>query len=78
LRLERRTVSFSFPSPEEGWDFWERTNPPLMALKTMLPPERFHAVVEQGKHLMREMNAAGDGRLVLDSDYLEVVARKAW
>jgi SAM-dependent methyltransferase len=76
LRLERRTVSFSFPSLEAGWDFWERTNPPLMALKTMLPAERFQALAEQGQDLMREMNAAGDGRLVLDSDYLQVVARK--
>ena len=77
LRLERRTVSFSFASPEEGWDFWERTNPPLMALKTMLPAERFQELVERGQRLMREMNAAGDGRLVLDSGYLSVIARKA-
>jgi SAM-dependent methyltransferase len=76
LRLERRTVSFSFASVDDGWDFWERTNPPLMALKSMVPPERFHELVEQGRQLMREMNGASDGRLVLDSDYLQVVARK--
>jgi SAM-dependent methyltransferase len=77
LRLERRTVSFSFASPEDGWNFWERTNPPLMALKAMVPPERFHELVERGQRLMRELNAAADGGLVLDSEYLSVIAVKA-
>jgi len=77
LQLVRRSVTFSFPSPEDGWIAWERTNPPLIALKSMLPADRYQEMVEQGKRLMREMNAAGDGRLVLDSEYLQVVAHKA-
>jgi SAM-dependent methyltransferase len=77
LRLEMRTVSFAFPSVDVGFAFWERTNPPLMALKMMLPPERYRLLAAQGKKLMEEMNRAGDGRLALESDYLEVVARKA-
>lgn len=77
LRLERRTVRFSFPSPEEGWEFWERTNPPLIALKAMLPPERYQQVRVEGASLMRNMNGATNGSLVLDSEYLTVIARKA-
>jgi len=77
LRLERGSVTFSFPSLDEGWAVWERTNPPLLALKSMLPAEHYQELAEQGKRLMREMNAAGNGRLVLDSEYLQVVARKA-
>jgi len=77
LAVEPRVVTFSFASPEEGWDFWERTNPPLIALKSMTPPDRYQEVVAEGKRLMRGMNAAGDGRLVLESEYLQVVAHKA-
>jgi SAM-dependent methyltransferase len=77
LRLERKSVKFSFSTPEEGFAFWERTNPPLIALKTMLPPERYHELRVEGAGLMRALNAATDGSLVLDSDYLSVIARKA-
>jgi len=76
LDFEPGVVTFSFPSLGEGWNFWERTNPPLLALKSMLPADRYQEVAEQGKRLMREENAATDGRLVLESDYLQVVARK--
>src|ERR1700730_3384427 len=77
LRLDRGTVRFSFSSPKEGFDFWERTNPPLIALKTMLPPERYQQLRVEGAGLMRSLNGASDGSLVLDSDYLSVIARKA-
>jgi hypothetical protein len=77
LRLERRTVSFSFRSPEEGWEFWERTNPPLMALMAMLPPERYQQMRVEGASLMRSMNVATDRSLMLDSEYLTVIAHKA-
>jgi SAM-dependent methyltransferase len=77
LRFEPRTVRFTFPTPEEGFSFWERTNPPLIALKTMLPPDRYQQVRAEGAGLMRTMNRANDGSLVLDSEYLSVLARKA-
>lgn len=77
LAMEPRAVSFVFGSPDEGWEFWERTNPPLMALNRMLPPDRYHEVAGRGRRLMRESNSAVDGRLVLDSGYLQVIARKA-
>lgn len=77
LRLERRTVRFSFSSTDDGIDFWERTNPPLIALKTMLPPERYQQLRVEGAGLMRALNDATDGSLVLDSEYLSVIARKS-
>ncbi|HEV2013047.1 MAG TPA: class I SAM-dependent methyltransferase [Candidatus Dormibacteraeota bacterium] len=77
LRLEHRTVRFSFPTLEEGFSFWERTNPPLMALKTMLPPHRYQQVRAEGASLMGTMNRANDGSLILDSEYLSVPARRA-
>jgi hypothetical protein len=69
-------VRFAFPSVDAGFDFWERTNPPLIALKTMLPPERYQPLRAEGADLMRTMNAATDGSLVLDSEYLSVIALK--
>jgi len=76
LRLEPRTVRFAFPSVEVGFDFWERTNPPLMALQTMLPPERYEQLRTEGANLMRNMNVATDCSLALDSEYLSVIAVK--
>jgi SAM-dependent methyltransferase len=76
LRLETRTVRFVFPSVDAGFAFWERTNPPLMALKTMLPPERYEQLRLEGAALMRTMNGETDGSLVLDSEYLSVIALK--
>ena len=76
LRLEPRTVRFAFPSVDAGFDFWERTNPPLIALKTMLPPERYQSLRMEGADLMRIMNAASDSSLLLDSEYLSVIAFK--
>jgi SAM-dependent methyltransferase len=76
LRLERRTVRFAFPSVDVGFAFWERTNPPLMALKTMLPPERYQLLRTEGAGLMQTMNTATDGTLALDSEYLSVIALK--
>lgn len=77
LRLESRTLRFSFPSLETGWEFWERTNPPLLALRTMLPPERYRDLQAAGVAVMRDLNRDQHGGLALDSEYLAVVARKA-
>ena len=69
-------MSFSFPSPEDGWEFWERTNPPLLALKSMLAPERYQQLRVEGGSLMHEMNTATDRGLVLASQYLLVIAQR--
>jgi ubiquinone/menaquinone biosynthesis C-methylase UbiE len=77
VEVAPRTLTFAFDSPAEGWAFWERTNPPQIALRTMLPANAYQHVQEQGTRLMQELNRADDGRLVLDSGYLLVLARKA-
>jgi hypothetical protein len=41
LDLRPGTVTFHFDAPAEALEFWERTNPPLIALKTMLPADRY-------------------------------------
>ena len=74
-KLRTGTVTFAFVSPEEGQAFWERTNPPLMALKSMLPADRYQQVRSEAASLMLKLNQTRDGRLVLDSPYLSVRAR---
>jgi ubiquinone/menaquinone biosynthesis C-methylase UbiE len=78
IEVYPQALTFEFKSPEAGWEFWERTNPPLAALKLMLSHEQFDELREDGKRLFGEMNqSAGGSRLTLESDYLQVLARKA-
>jgi ubiquinone/menaquinone biosynthesis C-methylase UbiE len=76
IDIEPRTVRFEFASPADGLEFWQRTNPPTIALKAMLPPEKYQEFLDDGTRVMRELNQARDGRLVLDSAYVLVLARK--
>jgi ubiquinone/menaquinone biosynthesis C-methylase UbiE len=76
IEVDPRILRFVFDSPEEGWAFWERTNPPLIALRTMLPEEAYRELRARGARLMRELNQADDGRLVLESGYALVLATK--
>jgi SAM-dependent methyltransferase len=76
IEVQERTLTFAFDSVERGLAFWERTNPPLIALRSMLPPETYRALIEQATHLFAELNRADDGRLILDSAYAQIIARK--
>ena len=60
----------------EWLEFWERTNGPQMALKSMLPEEAYREMREQALCLVREMDRSDNGRLALDSEYALVLARK--
>jgi hypothetical protein len=42
----------------------------------MLPPEKYQEFLRDGTRVMREHNQAKDGRLILDSSYILVLARK--
>ena len=76
VQMEGRTAAFEFESLEAGWEFWERTNAPQAAMKAMMPPEAYAALVQRELGLMRELNQAEKGRLRLEWDWLLVVARK--
>jgi len=76
IEVAQRTLTFEFDSPAEGWAFWERTNPPQIALRTMLPEETYQELQARGARLMRELNRADGGRLVLESGYVLVLATK--
>ena len=77
IDMERRTGTFAFDSLEQGLAYWERTNGPQIALRTMLTDEAYQAMRERAGQLSRELNRARDGRLLLDFEYALVLARKA-
>jgi ubiquinone/menaquinone biosynthesis C-methylase UbiE len=76
ITVERRTLTFTFDTPEQGLAFWERTNGPLIALHQLVPPDTYRTIAARTADLLAELNRAEDGRVILDSAYLQVVARK--
>jgi SAM-dependent methyltransferase len=76
ISIEPRTLTFRFASVEAWHEEFAGTNPPLMALKQMLPPAAFGGLMAQAQALAEELNETVDGSLLLQSRYLEVVARK--
>jgi ubiquinone/menaquinone biosynthesis C-methylase UbiE len=76
LEIEARTLTFRFESIEAWHVEFANTNPPLMALKAMLPPAAFDGLIAQARALVEELNRADDGSVVLESGYLSVIARK--
>jgi SAM-dependent methyltransferase len=69
-------VTKEFDSVDEGFAFFELTNCPHIALRSMLPAERYEQFERDTRDLMRDLNQSADGRLELRSAYLSVVARK--
>ena len=75
IELRPRIGAFEFGTTQEALAFMERTNPGQLALRSLLPEERYREVLEQSECLMREQNAVSDGRTVLEFGYLMVLAR---
>jgi hypothetical protein len=78
IEVYPQALTFEFDSLDAGWEFWERTNPPMLALASTLTPEQLTELRDDGRKLFAELNqSAGGRRLTLESDYLQVLARKA-
>jgi len=77
IEVYPQALTFEFESLDAGWDFWARTNPPMMAILSMLDEEQAALLREDGRKLMTELNQESGGGLTLESDYLQVLARKA-
>jgi len=76
IDIQHRKLAFAFDSVEDARDFWERTNPPVIALREMLAPESYQKLRGSLSDLIRDLGRTEDGRLVLESDFLSVVATK--
>jgi len=77
IEIYPQALTFEFESLDAGWEFWERANPPLRAMLSMVDAEQAASIAEDGKKLMAELNQVSGGGLTLESDYLQVLARKA-
>jgi ubiquinone/menaquinone biosynthesis C-methylase UbiE len=76
VQTTARTLRFEFESYESWLAFWEATNGPQAAIKTLLPPAAYEHLLQAMARLAAELNQASDGRLVLDSSCLQVLARR--
>ena len=74
IELERMTIRWELDSLE-AFDKVDNASPPSVALRRALPPERFEAMREEQRALIRDW-AGGDGPVAIDATYLQVVARK--
>jgi ubiquinone/menaquinone biosynthesis C-methylase UbiE len=76
IDVAHRTLHFESDSVASFIEFWEKTNAPLAALKSMLPPEAYQRVLTQMAQIVEELNESADGRVRLSSPYILVLARK--
>jgi ubiquinone/menaquinone biosynthesis C-methylase UbiE len=76
VELQPRMVPTRFDSKEAARAFRERYNGPLIALRNMLSPERYAALMTQFDELVDQFNRATDGSVAIDVEYLLVLASK--
>jgi ubiquinone/menaquinone biosynthesis C-methylase UbiE len=76
VELQPRMASTRFDSKQAAREFQERYNGPLIALRNLLPPERYSVLMTQLDELVDQFNRATDGTVAIDAEYLLVVASK--
>ena len=74
IEVERLTITWELDSLE-AFETMDDTAPPIVALRRALPPDRFQAMREEQRELIRE-RAGGDGPISIDATYLQIIARK--
>jgi ubiquinone/menaquinone biosynthesis C-methylase UbiE len=76
LSFERRTVTFTYDSPEGWLDYDERILGPAIMTKAALEPQgRYGELREAMLELYRSLNEAEDGTFSVQSEYLLSLAR---
>ena len=76
IQLDRRSVTWEY----ESWDEMRRVGesfPGTVMAKRMLPPDVYERMSEDIEAAFREHNRGIEGSVVIDNEYLRVVARKA-
>jgi ubiquinone/menaquinone biosynthesis C-methylase UbiE len=76
IEFDRRSVSWQFDSPEAMQEWFQENAGPAVAAKRFLPPEQYEGFIGDVRELVSEMNQADDGSVLIESDFLVVVARK--
>ena len=77
LRVERRTSRQVFRSADHWLEFFRTYFGPTKVAFERVGPDGEEALASDLRDFLEESNSAGDRALVLDADYLEVVAIRA-
>jgi ubiquinone/menaquinone biosynthesis C-methylase UbiE len=75
LQLERQTIRYDFESFEQAMQTFGSAGP-SSAARQEIEPEKLQELVGKARELAERWNQADEGRLVVDAEYLQVVARK--
>jgi SAM-dependent methyltransferase len=75
LDLERRTMTFEFDSPEDAWNTFLSAGPGAAAA-AMAPPDVLERARAEIFEVIAEHDKGDGGKVVLEPEYLQVVARK--
>lgn len=76
IRTDRRSLRLEHESPEAMRAWFEENAGPAVAARRFLPAEANEAIAAETLDLVREVNQATDGSVVIDAEYLLVIARK--
>jgi SAM-dependent methyltransferase len=76
LQVTRRTFNFRYRSAAHFIDIFRHWYGPVHKAFAALPPESGQALESDLAELLNRMNRAGEGSLVVPSEYLEVVITK--
>ncbi|MDX6624278.1 MAG: hypothetical protein QOE75_2210 [Solirubrobacterales bacterium] len=77
LRIERRVSRQPFRSPEHYIDFFRTYFGPTKMAFERVGPEGEAELYADLKGFLEEVNTAGDRAMVLEADYLEIIATRA-
>jgi hypothetical protein len=75
LQMDRVTMRFEFASFEHAMQIFGSAGPGVAQRETMAP-EQLEQMGAEARELMERHNKATDGTLVVEPQYLQVVARK--
>ncbi len=75
IEMNRRKVRWEFESFDEQWDTYMSAGPGAAARRA-LPEETQKEARERVREIVDRYNQADDGRVVVEPEYLEIVARK--
>jgi SAM-dependent methyltransferase len=75
LSIERRTIRYEWHSPERFFEWTRNAGPTVARARAMSEDDRARVKAEM-LALIEEFNQAGDGSVLIDAEYLVIVARK--
>jgi ubiquinone/menaquinone biosynthesis C-methylase UbiE len=76
VEFERRDLTWLADSPRAFLDEFSASAPTMAAARKGLPPERYEELMGLMGEMVERNNAADDGSLRLEADYVVIVARK--